>query len=67
MTDPEMNRVLNTHYDEIMSKEEKKIVGNQIARIRQVTRVKSGDRAKIGRVSALEILYKLGRLLNKKE
>jgi hypothetical protein len=67
MTDAEMNEVLGKHYDKAMPKDEKKVIGKQIDRIRYVTRVKSYDRAKIGKASSLEILYKLGRFLGSLE
>lgn len=64
MTDSEMNAVLGRYSDKIMSKADKKIVSKQVDNIRYITRIKSYDRAKIGRVSSLEILYKLGRFLD---
>ena len=65
MLDKEMNRVLSMHVHEVMPKDEKRIIDSQAKQISYMTRRDSNDRAKIGRASSLEILYKLGRFLNK--
>lgn len=60
----ERNKILKRHYDHMMPEDEKQIIqdniGNIIGRTRQANK-----NAKIGEIGSLEILYELGRFLNR--
>lgn len=65
--DPLMNQVLTKYFDKLMPKEQKKIISTQMERIKYITNIQSRNRAKIGKKSSLEILYKLGKFLNNRK
>ncbi len=60
----ERNEILTKHYDFTMLEDEKVIITDNINSIIRRTKAKN-TKAKIGKVSALEILYELGRFLNR--
>ncbi len=60
------NKILKKHYDHIMPEGEKQIIEDSIGNIIRRTR-SINKKAKIGEISSLEILYELGRFLNRVE
>ena len=61
------NKVLTTYHASLLDKEDKLIIDRNVDRIVKSTRSISNGRAKLGEVSALQILYKLGRFLNEQD
>ena len=60
----ERGRVLKRHYDHLMPEDERQIVKDNIGNIVRRTRSMNKN-AKIGEIGSLEILYELGRFLNR--
>ena len=62
----ERNKILKKHYDKMMPEDEHQIIKDNISNIIRQTRQTSKS-AKIGEIGSLEILYELGRFLNRVE
>ena len=62
----ERNEILTKYYDHLMPKEDKQEISSSANTIIRRTRAMN-KKAKIGKVGALEILYELGRFLNRIE
>ena len=62
----ERNKVLKRYYDHMVPEDEKQIIKDNVSNIIRRTKQKSKN-AKIGKIGSLEILYQLGRFLNRVE
>ena len=60
----ERNKILKQHYDHLVPEDEKQIIKDNVSNIIRRTRQASKG-AKIGEIGSLEILYELGRFLNR--